>query len=65
MAGSAGTAALITTEKDAVRLEMLASGFPANLPLKIARLRIEIENQTEVLAWFVSRVSSRSANPPL
>jgi tetraacyldisaccharide 4'-kinase len=65
MAGSAGTAALITTEKDAVRLEMLASGFPANLPLKTARLRIEIENQTDVLAWLVNRLSSCPANPPL
>ena len=65
MASSAEATALITTEKDAIRLGALASGFPANLPLKIARLRIEIENQTEVLAWFVSRLSSRSANPQL
>jgi tetraacyldisaccharide 4'-kinase len=65
MASSAGATSLITTEKDAVRLGSLASHFPATLPLKTARLRTEIENQTDVLAWLVSRLSSCPASPPL
>ena len=43
-AKSAGAHALITTEKDAVRLGPLVSAFPADLPLKTAKLAIEIEN---------------------
>jgi tetraacyldisaccharide 4'-kinase len=65
VASSAGATALVTTEKDAIRLGALAFHFPAPLPLKTARLRIEIENQTDVLAWIVSRLSSCPANPPL
>jgi tetraacyldisaccharide 4'-kinase len=65
MGSSAGATTLVTTEKDAIRLGALASGFPAMLPLKTARLHIEIENETTVLAWLVSRLASRSAEPLL
>jgi len=65
MGSSAGATTLVTTEKDAIRLGALASGFPAMLPLKTARLHIEIENEATVLAWLVSRLASRSAEPLL
>jgi tetraacyldisaccharide 4'-kinase len=64
-ARSAAATSLITTEKDAVRLEMLAVTFPATLPLKTARLHIEIENETAALEWLVSRLASRIAEPSL
>jgi hypothetical protein len=35
------------------------------LPLKTARLRIEIENEIDVIAWLATRLASRSANRPL
>ena len=44
-ARTAGAAALITTEKDAIRLGSLAAAFPADLPLRTARLRIEIRGR--------------------
>lgn len=62
---SAHAAALVTTEKDAVRLGLLASGFPPSLPLKTARLQIEIENENEAVAWLVDRLGLRSKDPPL
>jgi len=65
LARSARATALITTEKDAVRLGDLVSGFPATLPLKTAQLRIEIQNETAVIAWLVSRLSASPASPPL
>jgi tetraacyldisaccharide 4'-kinase len=55
-ARAAGATALITTEKDLVRLGNLASVFSESLPLKTARLRIEIEDQDSVLDWLVDRL---------
>jgi tetraacyldisaccharide 4'-kinase len=57
-ARAAGATAIITTEKDLVRLGKLASFFPASLPLKTARLRIEIEDQQAAIDWLVSRLAS-------
>jgi tetraacyldisaccharide 4'-kinase len=48
--------AIITTEKDLVRLGNLASLFPPSMPLATARLHIEIENQAEAIDWLVDRV---------
>ena len=62
---SAKATAFITTEKDTVRLAALLSAFPATLPLKAARLRIEIEDETGAVAWLVNRLCSRSASPSL
>ena len=45
-AAAAGATALITTEKDYVRLAKFASAFPETMPLKTAQLRIEIEDKT-------------------
>jgi tetraacyldisaccharide 4'-kinase len=53
-----GATALITTEKDFVRLGKLASAFPESLPLKTARLRIEIEHENEAIDWLVKLLES-------
>lgn len=52
----AGAAAIITTEKDRVRLGRLCASFSESLPLKTARLRIEIEDETEALDFLESKV---------
>ena len=54
VARSTGAAALITTEKDQVRLGKLSFAFPESLPLKTAALRIEIEDTA--IAWLVNQL---------
>jgi tetraacyldisaccharide 4'-kinase len=56
VARSEGAASVVTTEKDAVRLGNLASGFPETLPLKTVRLNIEIEDVNAVVEWLVERL---------
>jgi tetraacyldisaccharide 4'-kinase len=53
--------AIITTDKDLVRLGELASLFPPSMPLATARLRIKIENQAEAIHWLEDRVRQSSA----
>jgi tetraacyldisaccharide 4'-kinase len=55
-ARSVGASALITTEKDRVRLGALASAIPAPLELHTARLRVEIEDEDAVADWLLERV---------
>jgi tetraacyldisaccharide 4'-kinase len=55
-AHDAGAAALVTTRKDAVRLGKLSAGFPASMPLKLAGLRIEIEQEHLVFDWLIGRL---------
>jgi tetraacyldisaccharide 4'-kinase len=55
-AGAANVTALVTTEKDRVRLGPLASRFSVPLPLKTAGLRIEIENEREAMEWLLARL---------
>jgi tetraacyldisaccharide 4'-kinase len=62
-AHAAGATAIITTEKDLVRLGMLATTFPQSLPLKTARLRIEIEDQQAAIDWLINRSVSWSVSP--
>jgi tetraacyldisaccharide 4'-kinase len=57
-ARAAGATALITTEKDLVRLGKLVSAFPASMPLTTARLRIEIEDQAAAIDWLIGRLAS-------
>jgi tetraacyldisaccharide 4'-kinase len=57
LAHQSAATALITTEKDRVRLGSLASIFPESLPLKTARLRIEIEDETTAIDWLCGRLS--------
>jgi len=58
-------AALITTEKDQVRLGILAGSFPQWLPLQTAGLRIEIENESAAIDWLIDRLSSAPHDRPL
>ena len=64
-ARAAGATAIITTEKDLVRMGKLASIFPASIPLVAARLRIEIQDEGAAINWLVSRLAPGSPHPPL
>jgi len=55
-ARAAGAGALVTTEKDLVRLGGLAGGLPQSLTIKTAALRIEIEDEQAAVDWIVSGV---------
>jgi tetraacyldisaccharide 4'-kinase len=55
-ARQAGAKTLITTEKDRVRLGSLGTTLHESIPLTIARLRIEIENQDAAVDWLISRL---------
>ncbi len=57
-ARTARAAALITTEKDRVRLAPLLSSIPAGLPLRTAGLRIEIEDQASAIDWLLGQLPS-------
>jgi len=57
-ARAAKAATLLTTEKDAVRLGALASVFPTDLPLKIAKLQIEIEDAEVAIDWLLARLAA-------
>jgi tetraacyldisaccharide 4'-kinase len=60
-AQAAGASALVTTEKDRARLGRLAQSLPATLPLKIAGLRTEIENEASAIGWLMECLSRNSA----
>jgi tetraacyldisaccharide 4'-kinase len=64
-AGAQGASAIITTEKDLVRLGKLASAFPDSLPLKTAALRIEIEETGEALDQFAYFFKYRKGHRPI
>jgi tetraacyldisaccharide 4'-kinase len=55
-AHTARAVALITTEKDRVRLAPFLSSIPAGLPLKTAGLRIEIEDQESAIDWLLAQL---------
>ncbi len=54
----AGGRVLLTTEKDLVRLGSLSALLPESLPLKTARLRVEIENESATIDWLVNQVAA-------
>jgi tetraacyldisaccharide 4'-kinase len=62
-ARAAGATAIITTEKDLVRLGKLASAIPASMPLATAPLRIKIEDQQAIIDWLMDRLASWSVSP--
>jgi tetraacyldisaccharide 4'-kinase len=62
-AGNAGAKALVTTEKDLVRLGKLTSAFPESLPLVVAKLHIEIEDQGAAIDWLLDRVAPAKPKP--
>ncbi|HEY1159560.1 MAG TPA: tetraacyldisaccharide 4'-kinase [Terracidiphilus sp.] len=64
-ARASGATALITTEKDLVRLGKLSAAFPESLPLLTACLRIEIEHEREGIGWLVGRLKPVPAHRPL
>jgi tetraacyldisaccharide 4'-kinase len=57
--------AILTTEKDLVRLGRLALLFPTSMPLAVARLRIEIEEQQQAIDWLVGQLRAESQHPSL
>ena len=60
-----GVSALITTEKDMIRLGPLASTLPDHLRLLTARLAIDIEDESQVLDWIVDRLRTCPTVPSL
>jgi tetraacyldisaccharide 4'-kinase len=62
-AHAAGATSLITTEKDLVRLGMLATCISESMPLMTVRLHIEIEDQTAVIDWLINRLASWYVSP--
>jgi tetraacyldisaccharide-1-P 4'-kinase len=57
--------AVITTEKDLVRMGNLALIFPKSMPLTTARLRIKIEEQQDAIDWLVRKLAPGPPHPPL
>jgi tetraacyldisaccharide 4'-kinase len=64
-AQAAGAAAFVTTAKDRVRLHGLSSHFGDALPLKIAELRIEIEDEQEAVKGLLGRLKLSPSPTPL
>ncbi len=60
-ARAVGASALVTTEKDEVRMGALAGLFPSDLPLCTARLQIEIEDHDAAMDWLVERLAAQPA----
>jgi tetraacyldisaccharide 4'-kinase len=60
-ARGAGATALITTEKDLVRLGGLSARFGDSLPLKTAGLRVEIEDEERAIEGLVGRLGIRNS----
>jgi tetraacyldisaccharide 4'-kinase len=58
-ARQAGATALLTTEKDRVRLGSLGATLPESIPLRIAQLCIKIENEDAAIDWLIGRVARR------
>jgi tetraacyldisaccharide 4'-kinase len=64
-ARTAGATAIVTTEKDQVRLGSLARAFQDSLLLEIARLSIDIEDESTALEWLTGKLSGSSASASL
>lgn len=62
-ARSAGAFALVTTDKDLIRMGKLADALPEASPLKTAHLRIEIEDQDAAIDWLLGKVGATLARP--
>ncbi len=62
-ARAAGATALLTTEKDRVRMGALAEALPGALPLQTAQLRIEIEDEKAAIDWLRRRNSHAGETP--
>jgi len=64
-ASEMNVAAVITTEKDLVRMGNLALLFPKSMPLTTARLHIKIEDEKSAIDWLVKRLAPSPPHPPL
>jgi tetraacyldisaccharide 4'-kinase len=64
-ARSHGAAALVTTQKDLVRLGAPVKVLPADLKLHVASLRIEIEEETAAINWLIARLKAHPSHEPL
>lgn len=64
-ARSAGARAFVTTEKDAVRLGPLGTAFPADLPLTVAKLNVEIEDADTAIDWLLARLAAGESSHPV
>ncbi len=58
-ARAAGAETLVTTEKDAVRLDGLAATVPNGLPVVTVRLHTEIEDADGAADWLAARLRAR------
>ena len=57
-ASNAGAAALITTEKDLVRLDSFVKSLPPSFPILTAHLRTEIAEETAAIDWLLARIAA-------
>lgn len=57
-ARAARAAAMVTTEKDRVRLGKLVEAFPKGVAVKTAQLRVEIEGEEAAIDWLMNRLGS-------
>jgi tetraacyldisaccharide 4'-kinase len=64
-ASASGAVAVVTTEKDLVRLGKLTSAFPESLPLLTARLTVEIESHDTAIDWLLGSLFATPAHPRL
>lgn len=55
-----GAVALVTTEKDSVRLPSIAS---ARMPLAVAPLEVTVEPASDFAAWLLTRLASARTSP--
>jgi tetraacyldisaccharide 4'-kinase len=56
-ARAAGATALLTTEKDRVRIGALATTLPASLPLQTVQLQTQIEDEPSALDWLIGHLT--------
>ncbi len=62
-AHSVRATALLTTEKDRVRLGDLAASIPASLPLESVLLRVAIENEVAAIDWLIGSLAFNRLTP--
>ncbi len=55
-AHKAKATALLTTEKDRVRLRAMAGNLPGWIPWEVVKLRMEIQNEAAAIDWLIGRV---------
>jgi tetraacyldisaccharide 4'-kinase len=61
----AGARAIVTTEKDRIRLGKLISALPGSVPLEIVRLTVSIDGESQFCDWLSERLTPDRAPLPL